>query len=72
MGNKKITLSDGKVVTMRVPIVKDMRIVSAIKDQFEQDARMFCNLTGMTPEEIDALSLKDYYTLQKEFSDFLS
>lgn len=72
MGDKEIKFSDGKVVTMRPPKVKDMRVVSAIKDQFDQDVRMFCNLTGMTPEEIEELPLKDFNMMQKEFADFLS
>lgn len=72
MADKKITLSNGDVITMRTPIVKDMRMVSTIKDQFEQDIRMFCNLTEMTPDEIENLPLKDFNALQKAFSDFLS
>ncbi len=72
MTDKEITLSDGREITMRPPKVKDMRVVSTIKDELEQDVRMICNLTGLTPDEIDELPLKDYYALQKEFTDFLS
>lgn len=68
----KIVLGNGKTVEMREPKVRDMRIVSTLKDEVEKELKLIGNLTGLTPEEIDELSLKDYGLLQKELKSFLS
>lgn len=69
----QIELQDaGRTVNMRVPLVRDMRVVSKIKDQTEQDVRMISNLCEMTPEEIDELTIRDYRALQEALLGFLS
>jgi hypothetical protein len=57
---------------MREPVVRDMRIVSTYKDEVEKELNLIGNLTGLTADEIDELSLKDYALLQKELTNFLS
>lgn len=69
---KKITLSDGKIVEMREPKVKDVKMVNHIKDEFEKEIALLSNLTEITPEEIENLSMKDYTHLDGELQDFLS
>lgn len=69
---KEITLSDGKKVSMRVPKVKDLRVLKHIKDEEEREIKLIANLTMMTDEEVDDLDLKDYKALQAELGSFLS
>jgi len=68
----KVKLSTGVEVDMREPVVRDMRIVSTCKDEVEKELNLIGNLTGLTADEIDELSLKDYALLQKELTNFLS
>ena len=68
----KITLSTGTKVEMREPKVRDMRIVSTFTDEVDKELNLIANLTGLTLEELDELSLKDYSLLQKELQTFLS
>jgi len=72
MGNKSIELSGGKKVEMREPKVRDMRIVSKYTDEVEKEINLTANLTGLTTNEIDEMSLGDYNLLQKGLKDFLS
>lgn len=69
---KKVKLSTGKTIEIREPKVRDMRIVSAFKDEVEKEINLIANLTGLTLEEIDELSLKDYSLFQAELKTFLS
>ena len=68
----KIILSTGTKVEMREPKVRDMRIVSTFTDEVDKELNLIANLTGLTLEELDELSLKDYSLLQKELQTFLS
>ena len=68
----KVKLSTGVEVEMREPVIRDMRIVSTYKDEVEKELNLIGNLTGLTADEIDELSLKDYALLQKELTNFLS
>ncbi len=69
---KDITLANGKTVQMREPKVRDMRIASAdTTSQADQEVKLIGNLTSLTPDEIDDLSLKDYTALQKALKGFL-
>ncbi len=68
---KKITLSDGTEITMREPKVKDMRL--AAKDNStpgDIELAMIANLTGVTLEELDEYSLKDYSLVQGALMGF--
>lgn len=69
---KKIKLSDGKIIEMREPKVKDMKIAqSNNKSDQEQEITLISNLTGIAPDEIDEFTLKDYGKLQEGLKDFL-
>ena len=69
---KEIKLSDGKTIKMREPKVKDMKIVSKISDEFEKELSLIVNLTGITPNEVDELSMKDFNKIDEALKDFLS
>ncbi len=68
----KIKLSDGKEIEMREPKVKDMKIVGNISDEFERELALIVNLTGMTPDEVDDLSMKDFGKVDEVLKGFLS
>ena len=68
---KEIKLSDGRVVKMRKPKVRDMRAVANIKNEIERELHLVSNLTGLSVEELDDLSLDDYRKLQEVLEDFL-
>jgi len=67
----KITLSNDKVVEMREPLVRDIRAVSHIEQDDERELALIANLTGMSSEELDALTYADYLKLQEEYLGFL-
>lgn len=69
---KEIKLSNGKTVKMREPKVRDMKIVSSIKDDLEKETTLISNLTGLTPQEVDELNMKDFNLLDEALKDFLS
>ncbi|WOE69081.1 phage tail assembly protein [Hydrogenimonas thermophila] len=68
---KEIKLSNGQVVKMREPKVKDMKLVKDVEDDFEREIKLIVNLTEMTPEEVENLSMKDFNKLDKALQDFL-
>ena len=69
---KEIKLSDGRVIKMRKPKVRDMRIVSDVDNEVEKEMKLIGNLTNLTFEEIDEMDLDDYKKLQEALMDFLS
>ncbi|MDD3770467.1 MAG: phage tail assembly protein [Sulfuricurvum sp.] len=73
---KEIELSDGKKVTMREPVMRDIRLASASynpnTDPVSYEMFLFGNLCNMTMDEIDALPPKDYKKLSEEAAPFLS
>ncbi len=64
---KEIKLSDGKIVKMRKPKVKDFRAVANIENETEKEIALFANLTGLSKEEIDELYMSDYTKLQEAY-----
>jgi len=68
---KEIKLSNGQVVKMREPKVKDMKLVKDVEDDFEREIKLIVNLTEMTPQEVENLSMKDFNKLDKALQDFL-
>lgn len=66
-----IILSDGTKVEMREPVVRDMRIVATFTDEVEKELNLIQNLTGLTANEVDELSLSDYQKLQHTLKQFL-
>lgn len=72
LANRKIVLKDSnKEVEMRVPLVRDMRALSEISNAEEKEIALVSNLTGLTQEELDTLTLRDYNLLQKGLQGFL-
>ena len=69
---KKIKLSNGVEVSMREPKVRDMRLVRDVKDDFEKELVLLCNLTEMPQDEIEELSMKDFSKLDEALQGFLS
>ncbi|WP_060825908.1 phage tail assembly protein [Sulfurospirillum cavolei] len=72
MQDVEITLSDGTVVKMRRPKVKDTLAVAKISNVGEQEVALIANLTMQTVEDISELYLDDYALLQNELKRFLS
>jgi len=68
----KVKLSNGTEVEVREPKVRDMRIVANEPNEQEQEIKLVANLTGLTLDEIDELSLKDYALISEVVKDFLS
>lgn len=68
----KIKLSTGADIEMREPKLKDVRLLSHIKDDEERTIKLIANLTMQSEAELDELSMKDFGLLQKELQDFLS
>ncbi|MCF7936837.1 MAG: phage tail assembly protein [Synergistales bacterium] len=67
---------DGKTVeslTLRRPKVKDQRNAEkAAADPGGQELALFGALTGINPEDLEELDMKDYGKLQEAYGDFLS
>lgn len=68
----KIELSTGAVVEMREPKLRDVRLLSNIKNEEEKTIKLIANLTMLTEADLDDLSMKDFSKLQKELEGFLS
>lgn len=68
---KDIKLANGTIAQMREPKVRDMRISQEAKTDAEQEIKLIGNLTNMSMDEIDDLSLKDYTALQTALKSFL-
>ena len=69
---KEIKLSNGQVIKMRKPKVRDMRIVGEIQNEVEKEIKLIGNLTNMTTDELDDMDLDDYKKLQEALASFLS
>ncbi len=67
----EIKLADGTIVLMREPKVRDMRLVADGKNEQEIEINLISNLTELTQDEIDDMSLKDYGLIAKEVNAFL-
>lgn len=71
--NLKLVLKDcGREVEMRVPYVRDMRALSTIENAEEKEIALLANLTGITKEELNDMTLRDYAILQKGLQSFLA
>ena len=67
----KVKLSNGKEIEVREPKVRDMRIVANEPNEQEQEVKLIANLTGLTLDEVDELSLKDYALISEVVKNFL-
>jgi hypothetical protein len=58
-------------IKMRMPLVRDMRRAKkGAEDAADQEVRLFADLCELSPEDIDALSVRDYGKLQEAFRGF--
>lgn len=69
---KKIKLSTGAEVEMREPKVRDIKLVNNIKDEFDKEMALLSNLTEMTQEELENLTMQDFSKLDEALQVFLS
>ena len=60
----------GKKVTMREMKVRDERAVKHITDDADREFALLGNLTGLSEEELDDLTIKDYRKLQDALLGF--
>lgn len=63
-------LATGQVlekVTVCRPRVGDLRAVLHIKDEVEQGLALVSRITGLVPEDVDMLDLKDLESIQATF-----
>ena len=67
---KDIKLANGTTVQMREPKVKDVRAVSFEKNEEERTYLLISNLTGISNDELNELSFKDFRKLDKELQGF--
>ncbi|RXJ86958.1 phage tail assembly protein [Arcobacter sp. CECT 8985] len=72
MGNTVKVKVGEKEVEMREPKVRDMRVVGNHQSQGELEVHLIANLTGLTVEELDDLTMKEYAPLQKALMGFQS
>lgn len=71
---KAITIANVKVtaITMREPTVKDQLVMNAGEgNDADKELSLFGQLTGYAPDDLHALSLRDYKRLQKAFELFI-
>ena len=60
-------------VTMREPMVKDMRIADRTEGgDLDREVVMIARLTGINIEDLDTLSASQYKQLQNEYAAFFS
>lgn len=57
---------------MREPKMKDIRALSHIENAEEKEIELISNLTGISKDELDELTFKEYKILQIKLSNFLS
>ncbi|OHR76158.1 phage tail assembly protein [Neisseria sp. HMSC70E02] len=57
-------------VTVRRLCVGDLRAVSHLTNEAEQELALFARMTGMIPEDLDCLDLVDWKQLQETFRRF--
>jgi|GEM_PF-1294540 len=66
----QVELSNGKVVNIREPKVRDVRAVSFEKNEEERTYLLISNLTGLSNDELNELSFKDFKLLEKKLQSF--
>lgn len=65
-----VRLGSGQTIeklTLRRPRVGDLRTAAQLGSDSEQELALFSRLTGLVPEDLDALDLADYKALQNTF-----
>lgn len=69
---EKIIKLGNQEVKMRKPLVRDVRAICDIVNDFEREIAMIANLTGMSIDEIDNLELGDLAILQGALKDLIT
>ncbi len=59
-------------IIIREPLVRDIKIVSHIDDEIENNATLIANLTGYTPDEMLALPIHVFEALVSGLGSFQS
>lgn len=68
----KINGVEAKSLTMREPTVQDQLDVAALKDDpIAQELTIIANLCDVAPDDLKALTLKDYKGLQEAYVGFI-
>ncbi|WP_301817773.1 phage tail assembly protein [Neisseria maigaei] len=68
-----VRLATGQIleqVTLRRLRVGDLRAVSHLTNEAEQELALFARMAGMIPEDLDCLDLADWKQLQETFRRF--
>lgn len=68
---EEITFDDGTVVTLRQPLVKDMKNVAKVGSEAEVEMTLIANLTETSPSELENWTMLDYGKVQEKLRDFL-
>jgi hypothetical protein len=55
-------------VTIRKPIVKDLKLSNAAGNELERSLKLIADLAGLAPEEIDQISLTDLGKINEEMA----
>lgn len=73
MSIKKQTIKfdDGTEVTLRQPLVRDMKAVANEKNQSDIEMKLISNLTETAPSEMENWTMLDYGKVAKVLGDFL-
>jgi hypothetical protein len=70
-GAVEVTLTDGRTLRMREPTVRDMKNARKAKGGEEEIATaMICNLCELAPDELDAITLRNFNRLNEAFELF--
>jgi len=69
--SKQVTLSDGRVITIRKPKLRDIRDHYGVENAEERQVLITISLTQMTSEELDELDYVDYLALVDGTNSFL-
>lgn len=68
---KEIILSTGKTIKMREPRVLDVKFAGARANKIDEEITLIGNLCGLSPDEVEDLTMKDYGLLQEALKGFL-
>ncbi len=67
----KIVLSNKKEVTLREPKVRDMLALEPVIGEQLKEVTLISNLSGLSVEEIEEITIKDYKKLSEKLQSFL-
>lgn len=61
----KVTLSDGREITIREAKMKDVREAMQVDREIDQNFILISCLTGLSLQELDELTVNDFTLIQK-------